>query len=122
MADLEQNPVAAAEPYDDGTNSAEGNEQAEKAGQADPVEQVEQADPVGERGNWQPKDADGFHSALSGHTRFEVGVLQLDHRYLDFRDIEMLESLESLPREERLSDDDIIQRLETLNESNPNRD
>ncbi|KAJ1727800.1 hypothetical protein LPJ61_004388, partial [Coemansia biformis] len=81
-----------------------------------------QTDSVGERGNWQPVDADGFHWALSLYTRFEGEQLMLDHRYLDFRDIELLERLEALPKDQRLDDDDIIQKIEALNETNPNKD
>ncbi|KAJ2761492.1 hypothetical protein IWQ57_006035, partial [Coemansia nantahalensis] len=107
MTDVEQHPDAAiADPYSGG-DYGEGNDQV---------------DFVGERGNWQPRDADGFHWALSRHTRLEAGVLHLDHRYLDFRDIDMVESLEDVTQGQRPTDNDIIRRLEVHNESNPNRD
>ncbi|KAJ2454685.1 hypothetical protein GGF42_003556 [Coemansia sp. RSA 2424] len=83
-----------------------------------------------ERGSWYPKDTDNFHWVLSRHTKIGTdGVLHLDHRYLDIRDISLVELIESeneanrnVPGFVSVSDEDIISRLEMSNDSNPNKD
>ncbi|KAJ2157545.1 hypothetical protein GGF46_004434 [Coemansia sp. RSA 552] len=75
-----------------------------------------------ERGSWTPGDADNFHWVLSQYTRFEGGKLQLDHRYLDIRDIRMVEDIEDPAKSNKVGDKEIIRLLEAANESNPNKD
>ncbi|KAJ2840836.1 hypothetical protein FBU31_000094, partial [Coemansia sp. 'formosensis'] len=83
-----------------------------------------------ERGSWYPKDTDNFHWVLSRHTKIGTdGVLHLDHRYLDVRDISLVELIESENETNRftpgyipVTDEDIINRLEIFNDSNPNKD
>ncbi|KAJ2742372.1 hypothetical protein GGI20_004537, partial [Coemansia sp. BCRC 34301] len=83
-----------------------------------------------ERGSWYPKDTDNFHWVLSRHTKIgSDGVLHLDHRYLDIRDISLVELIESENEANRntpgyvpVSDEEIISRLEVSNDSNPNKD
>ncbi|KAJ2359095.1 hypothetical protein IWW50_001583 [Coemansia erecta] len=75
-----------------------------------------------ERGNWDPQDADNFHYFLTTLTRFEADVLQLDHRYLDVHDIDEIDRLIRENPERKVSDDELIRRLEEFNGSNPNKD
>ncbi|KAJ2049876.1 hypothetical protein H4S04_002957, partial [Coemansia sp. S16] len=83
-----------------------------------------------ERGSWYPKDTDNFHWVLSRHTKIGTdGILHLDHRYLDIRDISLVELIESenetnksTPGYVPVTDEDIINRLEIFNDSNPNKD
>ncbi|KAJ2730187.1 hypothetical protein IW152_005365 [Coemansia sp. BCRC 34962] len=83
-----------------------------------------------ERGSWYPKDTENFHWVLSRYTKVDSdGVLHLDHRYLDIRDISLVELVESeneanknTPGYVLVSDEDIINRLEAFNDSNPNKD
>ncbi|KAJ2657762.1 hypothetical protein IWW48_004369 [Coemansia sp. RSA 1200] len=89
---------------------------------------ADDADTTNERNNWTSDNADNFHWVLSKYTWFINGVLQLEHRYLDIRDIREVEGLEvefeSLDKP--LDDDEknkrIIQHLEITNASNPNKD
>ncbi|KAJ2910804.1 hypothetical protein GGI21_000481, partial [Coemansia aciculifera] len=83
-----------------------------------------------ERGSWYPRDTDNFHWVLSRHTKIGTdGVLHLDHRYLDIRDISLVELIESENEANKdvtgyvpVSDEEIISRLEVSNDSNPNKD
>ncbi|KAJ2516007.1 hypothetical protein GGI11_003584, partial [Coemansia sp. RSA 2049] len=92
------------------------------------IGEADDADTTNERNNWTSDNADNFHWVLSKYTWFINGVLQLEHRYLDIRDIREVEGLEvefeSL--DEPLDDDEknkrIIQHLEITNASNPNKD
>ncbi|KAJ1902385.1 hypothetical protein LPJ81_003606 [Coemansia sp. IMI 209127] len=89
---------------------------------------TEDADATSERNNWTSDNADNFHWVLSEYTWFVNDILQLEHRYLDIRDIREVENLEeeferndnSLDAAER--DKRIIQHLEVTNASNPNKD
>ncbi|KAJ1813567.1 hypothetical protein LPJ60_006297, partial [Coemansia sp. RSA 2675] len=83
-----------------------------------------------ERGSWYPKDTDNFHWVLSRYTKIGPdGTLHLDHRYLDVRDISLVELIEceneankNTPGYVHVSDESIISRLEAFNDSNPNKD
>ncbi|KAJ2693648.1 hypothetical protein H4218_005941, partial [Coemansia sp. IMI 209128] len=83
-----------------------------------------------ERGSWYPKDTDNFHWVLSRYTKIGPdGTLHLDHRYLDVRDISLVELIEceneankNTPGYVHVSDESIISRLEVFNDSNPNKD
>ncbi|KAJ2782624.1 hypothetical protein GGI15_002858 [Coemansia interrupta] len=48
-----------------------------------------------ERVVWTPEDTDNFHWVLSQYTRFEGDKIELNHRYLDNRDIDIAESFEN---------------------------
>ncbi|PIA18790.1 hypothetical protein COEREDRAFT_84746 [Coemansia reversa NRRL 1564] len=75
-----------------------------------------------ERGNWLPENADNFHYVLSKHTCFEGNILQLNHRYLDIRDIRLVEELEDPTKGGPVDDQEIIRQLEKSNDANPNKD
>ncbi|KAJ2078379.1 hypothetical protein H4R24_004512 [Coemansia sp. RSA 988] len=75
-----------------------------------------------ERGNWLPENADNFHYVLSKHTCFDSNSLRLDHRYLDIRDIRMVEDLEDPAKGGPVGDQEIINQLELANDNNPNKD
>ncbi|KAJ2402544.1 hypothetical protein GGI23_000644 [Coemansia sp. RSA 2559] len=89
---------------------------------------ADDADATSERNNWTSENADNFHWVLSEYTWFVNDILQLEHRYLDIRDIREVENLEeefernghSLDAAEK--DKRIIQHLEATNASNPNKD
>ncbi|KAJ2153142.1 hypothetical protein IWW43_001769 [Coemansia sp. RSA 1935] len=83
---------------------------------------AEAADAGSERGNWASDDADNFHWYLSKFTRFEDNVLQLDHRYLDIRDIRIVENIEMANKDRKVSDKELIHELDISNEANPNKD
>ncbi|KAJ2557945.1 hypothetical protein EV175_001049 [Coemansia sp. RSA 1933] len=89
---------------------------------------MDDADATSERNNWTSDNADNFHWVLSQHTWFVNDVLQLEHRYLDIRDIREVENLEEefensgLPLTAAEKDNRIIKHLEMTNSSNPNKD
>ncbi|KAJ1727882.1 hypothetical protein LPJ72_005724 [Coemansia sp. Benny D160-2] len=92
------------------------------------IGEADDADITNERNNWTSDNADNFHWVLSKYTWFINGVLQLEHRYLDIRDIREVEGLEAEfeSLDGPLDDDEknkrIIQHLEITNASNPNKD
>ncbi|KAJ2665730.1 hypothetical protein IW148_001489 [Coemansia sp. RSA 1199] len=89
----------------------------------DSTEGLAEATDVGsERGNWASADADNFHWYLSKFTRFEDNVLQLDHRYLDIRDIRIVENIEIANKGRKVPDKELIHELDISNEANPNKD
>ncbi|KAJ2005395.1 hypothetical protein H4R26_001977 [Coemansia thaxteri] len=83
-----------------------------------------------ERGCWYPHDTDSFHWVLSRYTKIAPdSILLLDHRYLDIRDISLVEQIESENEASKgtvgfkpVTDNEIIHRLELANDSNPNKD
>ncbi|KAJ1662503.1 hypothetical protein EV178_005822 [Coemansia sp. RSA 1646] len=95
---------------------------------SNPITDTDDIDTTSERNNWTSDNADNFHWVLSKYTWFVNGILQLEHRYLDIRDIREVESLEeefersgnSVSSAER--DSQIIRHLEMTNASNPNKD
>ncbi|KAJ1896950.1 hypothetical protein LPJ66_003674 [Kickxella alabastrina] len=83
----------------------------------------DEADGVNERSTWNPEDTDNFHWVLSKHTTFENGKLELNHRYLDARDIGIVEKIEAKFSVDKTKsnediDKEIIAALEKANESN----
>ncbi|KAJ2846136.1 hypothetical protein J3B02_004487, partial [Coemansia erecta] len=79
---------------------------------------------VSERGIWSPEDTVNFHWVLSKYTHFENNKLNLSHRYLDPRDICIVEKMEAEIKAAQLAglpsktDKDIIEALEQANEAN----
>ncbi|KAI7822427.1 hypothetical protein BX661DRAFT_187375 [Kickxella alabastrina] len=83
----------------------------------------DEADSVNERSTWNPEDTDNFHWVLSKHTEFKNGKLELNHRYLDARDISIVEKMEAKfsidkTKSNEAIDEEIIAALEKANESN----